>query len=325
MSSALLMLTPPSGVPLLKVLAIYIGNTPLMVGDLLNHYLLWLLFVLPPGHPILAQGDHMSNYTVQMLSVASMVLSPDARDIDEGHAKKIARTVPVNGDILQGIGVIQLADGTYRVVWGGHRLRAYKILGRTEIPARILPPETTPADEAKYSLVENAVRKNETFEEKLARVENLALAEGVSIDEARELSEISKGEFNRCQTIGKKLTPNARRFANKHKDKIGNSDLYLVASKAPTEQKQLEALQARVNGKTRNELASWLGVQKKPASKTKAPRKPRQHRHLGHTAGETKITVTAGRTCGQVAADLQPYLKQLLANPALPISEFALA
>ena len=321
MSTCLLVCTPVNGVPVLKLLAIYIGNTPSLIGDLLNHYLLWLIFIMPPGHPItLAMEENtVSEFNVEMLRLDRIVIPGTARTIDESHAKKIARTIPIDGgDLLQPIGVVQEDACVFRIVWGGHRYRAYQILGRSEIPARILPPGTTPADEARYSLVENAARRREGYEEKLQRVENLAKAEGVDLRKAMELAEISPSEFNKCQTTLRKLKPKARQFAKEHKDQIGNSDLYLVASKATTEQQQVDALAARINGLTRNELASWLGVQKKPAPKASRPRKPRSHRHI---TGKTTVTMKSDRTCGEVAADLQAYLTQLLANPTMRVSE----
>ena len=112
----------------------------------------------------------MSNTLVQMIAVTAVIVPPSARSFDEKHARKIAQSVESHGDLFQAIGVVR--EGVdYRIVWGRHRLGAYEMLGRREIPARVLPEDTKPADEIKYSLLENNLRRDENFEDTVARVD----------------------------------------------------------------------------------------------------------------------------------------------------------
>ena len=264
----------------------------------------------------------MSQPNVQMVDLSSIEIPSSARKVEDKDARKLARTIPPTGEIFQPIGLVPIDEekSLYRLIWGGHRYRAYQILGREKIPANILSKETTKADEAKYSLVENSTRKEESPEELLARLQGYAKQLGVSISEAAKFAEIRPAYLSRCKAAATKLSPVAKKFAKEHK--LGISTLYLIATKAKTPEKQLEAMQAYVAGMTRDELVLWLDVQTKPSGK---PKRKKKQTKQAHAFGETKMTITssAESTCGQVASDIKPFLERLLKNPSLSISQFS--
>jgi ParB family chromosome partitioning protein len=47
----------------------------------------------------------------------------------------------------------------YTIICGFQRIEAYRLMGRTEITARILPPETPPQACAKFAITDNALQR----------------------------------------------------------------------------------------------------------------------------------------------------------------------
>lgn len=193
--------------------------------------------------------------TLQTIPVSSIVLPSSTRSFDQTHAKTIAKSLSPSQELFQPIGVV--ADGSrYRLIWGRHRLGAYQLLGRDRIPAHVLPTETTPEDEIKYSLQENNLRRDESPEDMVGRVSQLAERLKISISEASKLAGVKPAYFSRWKTAIEKLTPEARSFARANG--LGISDQYLVATKAKDASQQLAALKARANGTSRDELCHWF-------------------------------------------------------------------
>lgn len=260
----------------------------------------------------------MSEPDIQLVDLSSIIVPPSARSLDNAHAKKIARTIPPTGHILQAIGVVLDAD-RFRIVWGRHRLRAYELLSRKQIPARVLPKGTSSADEAQYSLLENSVHRAESFEDTLFRIEELSRRMNCSLREAAIAAEVKPAYLSRCQTAARKLSPKAKQFAAEHK--LGISDVYLVASKATSPDMQLKALRARVAGKTRDELAHWFRVQA-PATKRKssASKKPKLSTlQLTHGVTWLSLKVPTDSTLDRVEKDMCQIHKVLFADRSIPI------
>ena len=76
-------------------------------------------------------------------------------------AADIAKSVETQG-LLQAIGVrrIDAETDTYEVVFGAHRLAAYKLLRRTHIDAYVLPEDLLPEEYLLIELQENSVRND---------------------------------------------------------------------------------------------------------------------------------------------------------------------
>ena len=210
----------------------------------------------------------MKPHSMQLVSLASIAVSLCSRTFNEQHAAKLAGNIKAVGKLFQPIGVLPDGDA-YRLVWGRHRLEAFRLLGQTQIPAFILPPDTPPEEELRFSMVENNLRRDESFEDTVARVEQLASRLKCSSRQAAAHAEVKPAYFSRCKSISNKLTPEAKSLARQHK--LGMSDLYLIASKATSPAMQLEAIQARIGGLTRDELGAWIKSRVVPAAKKVTP------------------------------------------------------
>jgi ParB family chromosome partitioning protein len=78
------------------------------------------------------------------------------RPVDAGHVRFLAENIQQVGQLLQPIAIRYLHDGAYKLMAGGHRLAAARLLGWAEIPAFVF--EAT-GDEARLAEIdENLVR-----------------------------------------------------------------------------------------------------------------------------------------------------------------------
>lgn len=76
----------------------------------------------------------------RLLPLADIVIGDRIRAVDMDHAAVIAETVRVSG-LQHPIRVIALGESLHLVA-GAHRMAAFRLLGRAEIPARVFEPET---------------------------------------------------------------------------------------------------------------------------------------------------------------------------------------
>ncbi len=205
--------------------------------------------------------------SVSFISVDQIAPAKHPRKLNPTKTKDIAKSVKEFGGLFQAIGVI--ADGDrYRLVWGNHRLASYMLLGRTEIEARILLPETTPDQELSYSIQENALRTAESFEDTLARVEQYAAYKRCSMEIAAKQNGVSSSYVSKGRSTIKKLSGKARKLARENK--VGLSVLYAIA-KARSEEAQQKLLAAHLNGSMSRddiELAVKKGSGKRVPKKT---------------------------------------------------------
>lgn len=221
----------------------------------------------------------MNDTSIQMIDLSTISVPKSARALDTEHANRLAQSLSPDGELFQAIGLI--ADGeNHRIVWGRHRYEAYRLLKRTAIPARVLPPETKPEAEVRYSLQENDLRRKEDPEDVIARVELCASRLGMtSLAQAAEFVGINKSTVSRFKTLVKKLDPAVRQLAKEHK--VGNSILYTIAANAGDADQQQALLRAHLDGSTRDQLLAICKAQ---------PRKsPKRRTRLSFSIGEANV------------------------------------
>jgi ParB family transcriptional regulator, chromosome partitioning protein len=99
----------------------------------------------------------MKSLGLKTIPLADIDISNRLRAIDEGHAQLLAENIQETGKLRQPVEVRVLQGGKYRLIAGGHRLRAVELLGWSEIEAFVF--ETDNDDEAKLAEIdENLVR-----------------------------------------------------------------------------------------------------------------------------------------------------------------------
>ena len=82
---------------------------------------------------------------IESVPIYLIELGVRQRPIDDTTVQDLARSIEHQG-LLQPIGVKLPPTGTdtYALIFGAHRLRAFQVLGRTHIPAYVLPPDLQP-------------------------------------------------------------------------------------------------------------------------------------------------------------------------------------
>lgn len=102
-----------------------------------------------------------------------------ARPDDDQQVGELASSIDGVG-LLQPIGVVEVTDGRYRLVWGWRRLQAFRKLGRRDIPARVYASEAA-AMLGQLRAVENVQRRDWNLIEEAVAVADLldAVGEGV--------------------------------------------------------------------------------------------------------------------------------------------------
>ena len=166
----------------------------------------------------------MSNYEVQLIEIATIFPGEFERPLNLDHVASLARDIQENG-LHQPIGVIPGPRGPRRC-WGQHRCEAFRTLGRTHVPGRIVDER---ADELMFSLTENNLRLEESMEAMVTRVTALARRQACTFHDAALQANVNPSKFSRCKKIVAKLSDEAKQFAAAHD--LGMSDLYLVASR----------------------------------------------------------------------------------------------
>jgi ParB family chromosome partitioning protein len=82
---------------------------------------------------------------IEMILLDAIDTSTNARAVDMAWAEAISVSVDERG-LLEPIKVRPLGDGRYALVDGGHRVEAMRMLGRLEIPARVLDLDAVDAN-----------------------------------------------------------------------------------------------------------------------------------------------------------------------------------
>ncbi|APZ93409.1 ParB/RepB/Spo0J family partition protein [Fuerstiella marisgermanici] len=210
---------------------------------------------------------NLGRFVVQQIEIQRVRRMRTARPLDEAHVAVLCDSIKRNG-LLQPIGVSP--DGEhFVVVTGNHRFAAVSRLGIKVIDAVILPEGMTENQLLVQSLHENHVRKAESAEAMLCRIQALAEYEKCTLPEAAKLAGVSPGTLSKIQKIVNSLSPAALELVRKHK--IGSAISYEVARLAKNEQQQLEWLEDYVAGKKSREQIKLAATQ----SSTSKPKKLR--------------------------------------------------
>lgn len=116
---------------------------------------------------------------------------PDGRvaEDDEAELEELAQSIETNG-LIHPITVEPIGDGTYRVVVGERRTRAYLKLGRTTIQAKVRDDLTNPKKRLVYQVAENVNRKDLTDADMAKSIRSLM--EGTSEVEPMTQTQIAK-------------------------------------------------------------------------------------------------------------------------------------
>lgn len=247
----------------------------------------------------------MHDTSIHMIDLSNIVVPNSARGLDAEHASRLAKSLGPEGELFQAIGLIR--DGTkHRIVWGRHRYEAYRLLKRAKIPARLLPTDTEPEAEVRFSLQENDLRRSEDPEDVLDRVELCASRLGItSLTQAAEFVGINKSTVSRFKTLVKKLDPAVRRLAKEHQ--VGNSILYTIAANARDADQQTDLLRAHLDGSTRDQLVAMC--------KGRSRRSPKQRTRLSFSVGEASLRLEVPKdTSYETMADVLKEVRTQLAT-----------
>jgi ParB/RepB/Spo0J family partition protein len=114
-----------------------------------------------------------------VVSVEDIIILPPRRDINDEAVATLAESIEKVG-LHTPITVVE-RDGNLVLVAGGHRLAAFRHLGRHAIPAFVLPSSTTDQEARMWEISEN-----------LHRVELTALERSEMITEWQELAKVRK-------------------------------------------------------------------------------------------------------------------------------------
>lgn len=74
------------------------------------------------------------------IPVSNIVIGERVRGVHKAAVKNLVDSIRVQG-LLQPIGVKQTGE-KFKLIWGAHRLNAFKSLGMERIPARVFPADT---------------------------------------------------------------------------------------------------------------------------------------------------------------------------------------
>lgn len=174
--------------------------------------------------------------------IADIEIGNRLRNIDEDWAKGLAATIEATG--LQNPVQLLKVGNLFRLVAGAHRLRAFQILGRADIPAAIHEPQT---DRPELELRESEI------------IENIGRRELSALDRAAHIAELA--------TIQKELSGERRGGDRKsEKSKVQQLQFWSlgeeVASKMGLSQRTIFAdleLYSGLSADTRRRVAgTWL-------------------------------------------------------------------
>lgn len=230
------------------------------------------------------QKPKLGRFVIEQMAIQRIRRMGTARRLDEHHVAVLCDSIKRHG-LLQPI-IVSPAGEHLRIVTGNHRLAAVTQLGLKTIDAVVLPEGMTESELLVHSLHENHIRKAESIEATLARIQALADYEKCSLSEAAKLAGISSGTLSKIQKIVKTLSAPALEVVRKHK--IGSAIAYEVARLAKDEQQQVTWLQAHADGHMSREEIKQAAAQRS----TVGPKKLR----IDVTVDDVslKVTVPAG-------------------------------
>jgi ParB family transcriptional regulator, chromosome partitioning protein len=139
-----------------------------------------------------------------LINVADIHIPDEHRKVDPLNAQALAENITEN-DLLSPIEVLSEGEDGYRLIYGAHRLEAFKLLGRPQIPA-IVKEAGAFADDAAIQL--------RTISENLVRRELSVLDRSVDIATWCEIYRATRTNIKpgkKPKELGATVAPNSRR------------------------------------------------------------------------------------------------------------------
>ena len=112
------------------------------------------------------------------IPVDSVIIGNRLRGVHKATVENLTQSISQQG-LLQAIGVVKKGD-RFKLIWGAHRLEAFKKLSIARIPAKVYPEDTPEAELALAELQENYARQElsrtqrQEFAAKILRIGNQA-------------------------------------------------------------------------------------------------------------------------------------------------------
>lgn len=110
--------------------------------------------------------------------VDSVIIGTRLRGVHKATVETLTQSIPQQG-LLQAIGVVKMGE-RFKLIWGAHRLEAFKQLSIAKIPAKVYPEDTPEAELTLAELQENYARQElshnqrREFASKILKIGNLA-------------------------------------------------------------------------------------------------------------------------------------------------------
>lgn len=178
------------------------------------------------------------------ISVDLIDLMDNRRPLDEENLQRLEPSIEQHG-LLQPVVVVAVGS-RYLLCIGNHRHEVVKRLGHTEIDALVWPEGTAREQMLTLSLHENHLRKAESLEDTLQRVQALAQYHRCKFSEAAVHAGVSPGTLSKIRKSVDKLCPAALQVARDNK--IGVAVTYEVARRAKSPDEQIAWLTEHAAG-----------------------------------------------------------------------------
>ena len=228
----------------------------------------------------------------------------DACQIKPKKVQRLAKSIKTNG-LLQPPGVVAV-DGRYRIVYGNHRLHAWRLLGQSKIEVRVLSADTSAEQELSISLQENHVREDEDFLDTLARVEKRAMQRGCTFKEAAKLEDVNPNYVSRVKRIKKEI--NEAVLEKARAQEVGISVLYAISGEKNAKHQE-RYLDAYLAGSMNREGVDASIKKKKSAS----PAKKLSLKRVTESA-ELNLKLDSEASYEDAIAELDSWKKDLKTN-----------
>lgn len=232
------------------------------------------------------KDQQLGRFEVRQINVNQISRMPTARPLNEDHVRVLQDSVRQCG-LNQPIVVSRHGNG-FVVITGNHRLAAVSRLGIEVIDAVVLPDGMKEDELLLRSLHENHVRRDESIQATLDRVQALSQVHKCSLSAAAKLARVTPGTLSKLQKIVKSLSPAALKVIRECK--IGNAIAYDVARYAKDEQQQVEWLKAHAAGRMSREDIKQTATD----TKTRTTKKLR----IDVTLGDIEVRVSVPNALG---------------------------
>jgi ParB/RepB/Spo0J family partition protein len=247
--------------------------------------------------------------------VACGLIDPpnDACKIKPKKVARLVKSIEANG-LLQPPGVVAV-EARYRIVYGNHRLHAWRKLGHSKIEVRVLSADTSAEQELSISLQENHVREDEDFFDTLARVEKRAKQRDCTFKEAAKLEDVNHAYVSRVKRIAQIDEPVLEKATA---NEVGFSVLYAISG-TKNAKHQGKYLDAYLAGSMNREA-----IEKSIKGEKAAPPAKRLNLKRATELAEMNLKLDAEATHEDAIAELDSWKKDLKTDQqnGIPLKRF---